>query len=166
MSTVKELKAKFFALDNSEQKTLMLGAVVVSLFILYSLIYKPLDNSVVQLTESNAKNQELLVWMKQSVIQLKGKGAGSTTGSKRGSRSLNEVINTSAANAKISISRSQPRDNNQYQIWLDKVAFNNLVDWLQVLTRDFGIAVNSINLVKTDTDGLVRVSITFQDFGR
>jgi len=166
MSTLNELKSKFFALDNSEQKTVIVGILFVVLFLLYIVVYKPMNSTLTQLQQSNVKNQELLIWMKESVAQLKGSGKGKNSANKRGNRSLSEVINTSAASAKVSISRSQPRENNQYQIWLDKVVFDDMVDWIERLTRDYGVAVNSVNLGATDSNGMVRASITFHDFGR
>ncbi len=162
---INALKTKYLALENSEQKIVLLGAIVVVIFVLYSLIYKPLNSSIEQLQASNQSSQELLVWMAESVASLKGGTKSSPGVDKRRGRSLNVIINTTASVSKISISRSQPRDNDQYQIWLDKAVFNDVMAWLNVLQQDYGIHVSSINLGSTQSKGLVGVNLTFQDQG-
>jgi len=165
MSIITEFKNKFNTLDSRERKFLISGIIFVSLFVVYSLIYKPMISSIDQLQKSNADNQQLLVWMTQSAATIKASSGGTGTVSKRGNRNLNEVINTTSSKAKISISRSQPRDNNQYQIWLDQVVFNDLLLWVNVLQNEYGVYVQNINLGTTDKKGLVRVNLTFQDSG-
>ena len=165
MSMFNEMKGKFNTLEASEKKMLLIGSVFVLFFIIYSLLYKPMVDSISRLEKSNTANQELLVWMKQSVASLGGKNSGKKSVDKRRGRALNVVINTTATSARLSISRSQPRDNKQYQIWLDQVVFNDLLKWLDVLQKDYGIFVSNINLSTTDEKGKVRVNLTFQDSG-
>lgn len=165
MSIINELKDKYNTLEASERKMLTLGSVFVVFFFVYALLYKPMVNAIDRLEKSNATQQELLVWMKQSVASLSGKTSGRNAIDKRRGRALNVVINTTASSARLNISRSQPRDNKQYQIWLDQVVFNDLLRWLDVLQKDYGIFVSNINLSTTDEKGKVRVNLTFQDSG-
>jgi general secretion pathway protein M len=164
MSFVTDLLNKYHALDNREKKILISGILVVSIFIIYTLMFKPLNDSINHLEKSNASNQQLLEWMTQSVASIKGSSSSKSV-SKRNGRSLNVIINTTASSSSISISRSQPRDNNQYQIWLDKAMFKDLLLWLNVLQKDYGIFVSTINLGVTEIKGQVRVNLTFQDSG-
>ncbi|PCJ49383.1 MAG: hypothetical protein COA74_05860 [Gammaproteobacteria bacterium] len=164
MSYLTILKDKYQSLDAREQKILAAGILVVSIFILYTLIFKPMNDSISHLEKSNASNQQLLAWMAKSVASIKGTSSGNNVNKRKG-RSLNVIINTTASSAQISISRSQPRDNKQYQIWLDKAMFKDLLLWLNILHKDYGIYVNSINLSVTDIKGQVRVNLTFQDAG-
>ena len=165
MSIIKELTDKFKTLENREQKILVSGLIFVVLFIVYSLIYKPMTSSIDSLQKSNVENQQLRLWMAESAAAIKNSSGTKSSTNKRRGRSLNEVINSTASTVKISISRSQPRDNNQYQIWLDQIVFNELLVWLNVLQKDYGVFVSNINLGTTDKKGLVRVNLTFQDSG-
>ncbi|MCP3673792.1 MAG: type II secretion system protein M [Gammaproteobacteria bacterium] len=165
MSVMTELTDKFKAMENREQKILVSGLIFVLLFIVYSMIYKPMTSSIGSLQKSNAENQQLRIWMAESVAAIKNSSGSKSNTNKRRGRSLNEVINSTASDAKISISRSQPRDNNQYQIWFDQIVFNELLVWLNVLQTDFGVYVSNINLGTTNKNGLVRVNLTFQDIG-
>jgi len=165
MSNINELKAKFASLEGREKKLLMTGTLVVLIFLVYLTAYKPMVTSISSLKQSNIENQQLLVWMTQSAASIKKSTGGGNKAKSRNGRSLNQLINSAASKAKISISRSQPRDNNQHQIWLDQVVFSELLLWLDVLQKDYGIFVNNINLGASDKSGTVRVNLTFQDSG-
>lgn len=165
MSLIEELTEKFNRLKSSERKLFILVVLTVTLLIIYGFIYKPVISSIDNMQQNNLKNQQLLVWMTESVATIKKASNNNNKTNKRGNRSLNEVINSTASRTNISISRSQPRDNNQYQIWLDQVAFNQLLVWLNGLQNDYGLFVSNINVSVTDKKGYVRVNLTFQDSG-
>jgi len=144
---------------------LLAGSLFAVVFLTYLLAYKPMTSSIISTQKSNVDNEKLLVWMTQSAATIKrSTGSSGKTTSRRG-RSLNQLINSTASKTNISISRSQPRDNNQYQIWLDQVVFNELLVWLDLLQKEYGIYVSNINLGTSDNSGSVRVNLTFQDSG-
>lgn len=165
MSSIEQLTDRFNSLESRERKMLLMGLLTLLLIIIYSLIYKPVISSIASLQKSNVENQQLLVWMAQSAATIKNSSGGANKANKRAGHSLNEVINSTASSTKITISRSQPRDNNQYQIWLDQIVFNELLVWLAVLQNDYGVFVSNINIGTTDKKGYVRVNLTFQDAG-
>jgi len=165
MSNFSDLKDKYNSLESQEKKLLTFAGIFVIVFLAYFAMYQPMASSISNLQKSNTENQKLLIWMTQSAASIKKSAGGSNKAKSRGGRSLNQLINSTASKAKISISRSQPRDNNQYQIWLDQVVFNELLLWLVQLQTDYGIFVSSINLGTSDKSGLVRVNLTFQDSG-
>ncbi len=165
MSNLNDLKDKYNSLDSQEKKLLTFAGIFVIVFLTYFTIYQPMATSITNLQKSNTESQKLLIWMSQSAATIKKSTGGSNKAKSRGGRSLNQLINSTASKAKISISRSQPRDNNQYQIWLDQVVFNELLLWLVKLQTDYGIFVSNINLGTSDKSGLVRVNLTFQDPG-
>lgn len=165
MSRLEELKDKFNSLEGRDRKILLTVSLAILLLIIYIFIYKPVSSSIDNMQKKNSENQQLLVWMAQSAASIKNMSGGVNKASKRAGRSLNEVINSTASSTKITISRSQPRDNNQYQIWLDQIGFNELLVWLAVLQNDYGVFVSNINIGTTDKKGYVRVNLTFQDSG-
>jgi len=165
MNGLRQLTENFNALESRERKMLTLGMLVVVIFIIYGLIYKPMNGAINRLQSSNQSNQELLLWMSKSVASIKGTSASGSKVDKRRGRSMNVIINTTASSAKITISRSQPRDNNQYQIWIDQVAFNEMLVWLNQLQQDYKINVSNINIGTTESRGQVRVNLTFLDSG-
>jgi len=160
-----ELIEKFDALEGREKKVLLAGILFVLLFISFNFIYNPMTSSIDKLQSSNVEKKKLLVWMTESAASIKSSPSSGSKASKRRGRSLNEIINSTASSVKISISRSQPRDNSRYQIWIDQVMFNDLLRWLSLLQNDYGVFVSNINLGSTDKKGFVRVNLTFQDSG-
>ena len=123
---------------------------------------KNLNNKQVSLSEANVSDMELLIWMKQSAAQIKSSGGNAQETRRRG-RNLNQILNSTSGVSQIAISRSQPRDNQQHQIWLDEVEFNQLLRWLSELQNDYGVFVSNLNLSSSPKTGYVRANITFQD---
>ena len=157
------LKARFDQLETRQQYLAMLGTVVIIAFLFMTLIYRPLNSSLTAEKAAYFSQMELRDWMQAQVTQLKSQSGNSPNTSNRGNRSASVLINEAATKNTIQISRSQPRSNNQYQIWLDKVTFTQLMTWLTELQTDFGIHVHTINISKAEDAGLVRVNLTFQD---
>ena len=163
MEQLQALKARFEQLEQREQLLLTVAAMVIGIFIFVTLIYRPLSGSLDSARNAYHSENELRDWMQVKVAQLKQSSGTSSTASKRGNRSASVVINQAASQNSIQISRSQPRSNNQYQIWLEDVPFNQLMVWLADLQTDYGIHVHAINISRAEDNGKVRVNLTFQD---
>lgn len=162
MNLIEPAKAKYQSLDKRERQVLTIGAIALVILLVFNLVYRPLASAQQELSLANQQNRELLIWMKQAVMQIQ-QSASDTSLEQRAGRNLNQILNSSASRYAISISRSQPRDNNQHQIWLDEVEFNQALTWINQLQSNYGIYVSSINLTAADKKGFVRANITFQD---
>jgi general secretion pathway protein M len=163
MSQYQELKEWFKGLEQREQHLLVLAGVVIGAIVIYLLAFKPLATNLDSVKSSYQSQQALRDWMQVQVQQLKQSKSTGANQNNRGNRSVNVLINQTAAANQIQISRSQPRNENQYQIWLDKVTFSQLMTWLNNLQSEYGIFVYSINISKSEEEGMVRVNLTFQD---
>jgi len=162
MSQLQELQARYKALESREQNLLLVAAVVVSICLVYLILYKPLANSVEQLQKSHVSQTNLRDWMTLQVAQLKSSGAATGKTVTKSTKPLSSIINETALANQIQISRSQPRPDNQYQIWLDKVTFSQLVRWLDSMQSDHGIFVQTVNISRAENNDEVRVSLMFQ----
>lgn len=156
-------KEWFQKLEQREQHLVILAGVVIAAVLIYFAAYRPVADNLDKVRSSHQSQLALHDWMKVQVAQLKKTKGSNATASKRGNRSFSVLINQTASADQIQISRSQPRGDNQYQIWLDKVKFNQLMVWLNKLQTDYGIYVHSINISKAEEGGEVRVNLTFQD---
>ena len=163
MEQLQALRARFDELEQRQQYIVMAAIVVITLFLFMTIIYRPLSSSLAAERAAYYSQTELRDWMQAQVNVLKSQSSQSPSTSNRGNRTASVLINQTAAQNAIQISRSQPRSNNQYQIWLDKVAFNQLLVWLTDLQSEYGIHVHSINISKAEENGEVRVNLTFQD---
>jgi general secretion pathway protein M len=162
MSVIEQAKAKYQSLDKRERQVLTFGVIALSILLIFNLVYRPLATAQQDLTAANEQDKALLIWMKQAVMQIQQAGTDNSL-EQRAGRNLNQILNSSASRYGISISRSQPRDNNQHQIWLDEVEFDKALTWINQLQNSYGIYVSSINLTTSEKKGFVRANITFQD---
>ena len=163
MEQLQELKARYQQLEQRQQYLVIAVAVALTIFLFMTLVYRPLSTSLESERAAYYSQTQLRDWMQSKVTQLKNQAKPTAGANNRGSQSATVLINQTASKNSIQISRSQPRSNNQYQIWLDKVTFNQLMVWLTDLQNDYGIHVHSINVSKAESDGQVRVNLTFQD---
>ena len=161
MSQLQELQERFNALESREQNLLTLAGIVLVVCLVYLILYKPLATSVQQLQDNHVSQTNLRDWMTLQVTQLKASGS-QTTGTPKSNKPLSTIINETASANQIQISRSQPRPDDQYQIWLDKVGFEQLVQWLATMQTDHGIYVQTVNISRAEANGEVRVSLMFQ----
>jgi len=148
------MKAWWLQLNQREQHLVSsLGAVFV-VFLLYSLIWQPLNENIEKGQQKLARQQSLLAWVNSETARFNAaKGSSSRRTS---SGSLSSVINRSASSNNITITRVQPQGTD-IQVWIDNIAFTQLLNWLEHLSTSEGVFVKAIDLTSGDESGLVRV---------
>ncbi|XQW84799.1 type II secretion system protein GspM [Thalassotalea piscium] len=148
------MKAWWLGLQTREQRLVgSLGGVVI-IFLFYSLVWQPLSNNIVNTEKRLAKQQELLVWVKQEIARFQK----NSTAIKRpnSNASLSSIVNQSANRNGILITRIQPQGSD-LQVWIDNIAFDALLHWLEQLSQKHGLIIKYIDLDATDLNGEVRV---------
>ncbi|CAM4088847.1 MULTISPECIES: type II secretion system protein GspM [Vibrio] len=70
---------------------------------------------------------------------------------------LNQVLSTSTRRFNIELIRLQPRDD-MVQVWVQPVAFNQLMNWLLFLRQERGVDVAFLDITETEKPGVVEVS--------
>lgn len=139
---------------NKREKQLVSGMVtVIVIFLFYSLIWQPLNDNIAKAEKKIVKQQQLLAWVQENTARYKQQNGGSKKQSKG---SLSSIVNKTAAGARISIERIQ-QQGDDIQVWLEAVPFNNLLSWLEKLTKDQGLAIKNIDLSDSDQEGAVNV---------
>lgn len=137
------------SLRSSEQQILKLAAVVLALGLFMTLIWQPMHQ---QLAGNQAQAQAAraqLQWLTQQMPLLSTAKAG--TGG-----SLNDKVAQSSRLFGISVSRMQPK-NDQLDLLLADVPFEQLLRWLQVLQQEHGVRLVTLEITETEQAGLVRV---------
>ncbi len=150
--------AYFTSLKNSEKLLLSVLAVVIIAMAFYLLIWEPTSIRLKQVkTQDLPQSSSDLAWVRQAVKEAgpeAGKGQVETiTGP------LLTVIETTAADAEVrtAISRIKPGDNQTVQVWLDNVAFDDWLVWINQL-RDQHIKVQSAS-IGPEADGFVSLKM-------
>lgn len=140
-------------LELREQRLVLLMSALIAIFILYSLIWQPMNESIAKHKLKIARQQELLTLVQeggQRYQQAKRNGATGSGGS------LSSIVNRTSKLNNITITRMQPQGDD-LQIWIDEISFNQLLSWLTHLASTENLQVKGIDLNKADQQGVVSV---------
>lgn len=141
-----------------EQYMLFTTAGLALIVILYWGGWKPLSDSIQEAHQRYVSEQALNLWVSNKanmITQLRKSGAGGPA--RKVNQPFNQVISTSTAEYQIQLIRIQPRDDSN-QIWVDPLPFDRLLDWLSALSIQHGIQVESLDIERTESPGVVKVN--------
>ncbi len=133
----------------SEQQILRVAAVVLALGLFMTLVWQPLHQ---QLASSQAQAKAAsaqLQWLSQQ-MPLLASSQVATGGS------LNDKIAQTSRLFGINVSRMQPK-NDQLDLMLEDVPFEQLLRWLQTLQQEQGVALVMLEITEAEQAGVVRV---------
>ncbi len=148
------IKAWWYGLNLREQRLVLAMASSVLVFLLYSLLWLPLNENLAKTEKRLASRQELLTWVTDNTARYQNVRA--TGGNKKSTGSLSSIINRTANQQKLTITRMQPQGET-LQVWLDSAPFTQLLFWLEHLANNEGLQVQAIDLTQGDKAGEVRV---------
>jgi len=148
------IKVWWQGLNLREQRLVLAMGSAFSVFLLYSLLWQPLNDNLADTKKRLASRQALLTWVTDNTSRYQSvKSAG---GNQKSSGSLSSIINRTANQQQLNITRMQPQGE-MLQVWLDSAPFTQLLFWLEHLANNEGLQVQAIDLTKSDNEGEVRV---------
>jgi general secretion pathway protein M len=147
------MKAWWQQLNTREQRLVSVMSVLMSIFILYGLIWQPLTENIEKTTLKLERQQALLTWVAENTqrYQQAKRNARANSGA-----SLSSIVNRTSSANNITITRMQPQGDD-LQVWIDEISFNQLLTWLEQLAISDGLQVKNIDLSSADLQGMVRV---------
>lgn len=148
------IKTWWQGLNIREQRLVLVLGSFFSVFLLYSLLWQPLNESLAKTEKKLESRQALLTWVTDNTAHYQN--IKSTGGNKKNSASLSSIVNRTANQQKLSVTRIQPQGDN-LQVWLDSAPFTQLLFWLEHLANKEGLQVQAIDLAKGDNQGEVRI---------
>ena len=148
------IKGWWQGLNIREQRLVLLMGAATSVFLFYSLIWQPLNESLVKTQQTFASRQALLTWVTENTARYQN--VKLTDGSKQNNGSLSSIVNRTANQQQLTITRMQPQGDN-LQVWLDSASFTQLLFWLEHLANNENLQVQAIDLAQGDKQGEVRV---------
>lgn len=140
-------------LNEREQILVAVMGSLIGVFLLYSSIWQPLNENLIKAEKKLVRQQALLSWVNENTErfqQLNKNGASKSKGS------LSSTVNRTSREYQITVTRMQSQGDD-LQVWIDEVAFKNLLKWLENLSLNEGLQVKGIDLSKSDEKGVVRV---------
>ena len=139
-------------ISDSEKRLLQIGTVLIGIALFWTLVFLPINKKI----ETKSQLQERLLGqlneMKSFEIPDFGYQAVST-----------EIIpddttfsswvdqQMSVLGIQELVNRTEPIDNNTLVIWLSNVTFDQVIDWLQNIHKQYGIQVDQIDVNVTDS---------------
>ncbi len=148
------MKAWWLQLNSREQRLVSCMALAIFFFIIYSAIWQPMTASLEKNQLKLKKQQDLLTWVVDKTTYYQQAKKNTTSQASRGS--LSSIINRSASSHNLTLARIQPQGED-LQVWIDSVAFNTLLFWLEHLANNQQIQVKAIDLMKSERAGEVKV---------
>lgn len=148
------MKDKWQKLNLKEQRLLIFLAVFVTVSVFYFLIWQPLNDNIAKAEKKVVKQEALLVWVNDKISIISQ--SGSASGASNRNESLSSIINKTATQNNIEITRMQPRGDD-IQIWIDKAVFTRLLPWIEHLALVENLHVEAIDLSVTEQAGVVNV---------
>ena len=149
-------------LQAREQRTLLIGGVVVLLLLIYSLILDPFVQEMARMEQGVAADRELLAWMEQSAQQfnaLRGNGGG-----KSGSGgSLLSLVDASAKKNGLGGALKQVKpEASGVRLRFEQASFDDMVRWLGRLGSEQGVGVIALTLERLPEAGQVNATVVLE----
>lgn len=148
---MKQLKLWWASLQPREQQLVSIAAVFLGIGAFYWLLWQPLHHSRITQQQAAENARAQLIWLQTQLPKL-----SQQSGNLRTSASLTEVVSQTSRNFQVQVSRMQPQ-NEQLQLSLEDIAFDQLLRWLHELQYQHGIRLIQLDIATSDIPGQVRV---------
>lgn len=160
------MKTWFIGLSVRERVMVLLAAITVVGFILYTMVWSPLltRNTTLE-SRVNAQRAEL-AWMRRAAAEVQrlragmgraqGEGHATSTDKGAGASLLSQIAATARTHhLDGALSRIQPEGTTGVRLWLDNAPFDQILPWLDGLVRRQGVVIHRLTLERQSTPGRV-----------
>lgn len=147
----------FAGLNQREQLSVLVLAVVLGLYLLYMLTWVPLADRRAQLAQQNlgiADSLQRVDAMVSEIMRLREEGGPASS-----QRNLTALVNQSTSRHGLQVSRLQPNARGDIQVRLEDAAFDDLVAWLDDIENREGLLVTEAAITQAGAAGRVNATI-------
>lgn len=156
----------FNELTNNEKKLVKIGSIIISIALLWVLVYKPINESVRTKIGLKANLQKQYSHMQSSEKTFKNKQISANQFKRELNQPFNVWIDSKLLENKLSqfVTRSEPKDSKTLILTFDSVIFDDLIRWLQPLEQNYNIVISEADIALTDrSNGLCNARITLEE---
>ena len=158
------MKDWWLSRTSQDRMAILITASVVGLLLVYLFGWLPFDKQVVAKRTLMESQMATLEWMKRSAeeVQSLRSGLPKKPNTKASNEALLTLVDRTAKQNQLSkyIQRLKPQDNDSVQLWLEQAPFDRLVQWLGLLVRQYNIELDSINIERDESSGMVDARLT------
>lgn len=157
------MKQWFSTLNSRERRILISGFIVLLIMLTYLLIWEPLVSESASLRTSVEAQQKTYAWMQQAAQEVRKLSVHSGNAKKPAGSLLGTINSTAKPALNGAILKRVEEDRQQgVRVWIEQVAFDELVLWLGQLQEKHGIRVSSLVSERHGKDGRVNARLILQ----
>lgn len=156
-----QLRAKYYGLPERDRLSLVVLFIFIATVAFYYLVWTPVSDRL-DAAKSRYENKASLVqWMKENekVAKKASRSKGKSAGNARRGKPLLTVVNETSSQKKLKVKRVEPKGDDGIRVWMDKVPFNDLMGWVELLSARYGVTAVNISMEKQKEIGLVNASL-------
>lgn len=150
-----------------ERWIVAIGAGLGVVLLFYTLVWYPLQSNLSELRQSVAALRTDVAWMRQAAQDVKRLSAvaaqdGQTATAREESLLVLVDRTAKAAGLGSAVKRVEPQSNNQLQVRLEQVSFDQMIRWLGNLEQDYGVAIVNAVIDRQAQSGRVDARLVLQ----
>jgi general secretion pathway protein M len=142
------------------------GAIVVVLLLGWALVWHPLAVKRAALLDTVESDRRDLAYVRVAAAEVERlRTVGTHARRDRQGRSLLALADATARSGGLegALRRVEPTGPASVRVSLESARFDALIDWIESLTRDYGIEAIDFSADRADGVGLVNARVTLQD---
>jgi general secretion pathway protein M len=133
------------------------------ILLVYVLVWEPLSSSRAQLQTSVQAQRNTYAWMQQAAYEIRQLSGQSASVKKPTGSLLGTINNTAKPVLHGAILKRVEEDRQQgVRVWIEQVAFDDLIGWLGQIQQQYGIRVSSLVSERHTRPGRVNVRLILQ----
>ena len=158
--TLNNLQQRFTALSPKDRLALTVLGVFLSLLIVIYLLILPANRFAIDAAQHHQQRAELLAWMRANETPARMlTSQNSDQPSQSQGQSILSLASQSAQTHNISFKRFEPFDENGLRVWLDNIAFNDMLMWLTQMQDQYGVQVHQANVDRGKSSGMITAKL-------
>ena len=160
------MRAWWNGLAEREQRLVAIGGFAVVLMLGWAFVWHPLVVKRAELRDAVDAQQRDLAFVRVAAADVDRFRASGKQGRRdRQGRSLLALADASARDAGLegALKRVEPVGAASVRVSFEFARFDALIDWIESLTRDYGIEATDFSADRADGVGLVNARVTLQD---
>lgn len=146
--------------NRREQTILLVGALAVSLYLLWKLLLEPLGEWRERQLRANESTQQTLGRVELLAARVEAARRDGESGD--GGDNLSALVDSSLQANNLSMSGFQPGTGGQVRVRLEEVPYQRFMQWLYDMEYQHGVNVVDFSMAGAGEEGRITVTIRLQ----
>jgi len=164
MDQIQQIKQWFNALPSKEQWMVSGTGSLIIVTLFYLMVWEPIHVGLNTEQQKKQSQNDILVWMQGAAIEVNTlRSSGGTTirdKNKPATLVIEQTINN--AGLKSSVKKIESSGKNGARVTLNEASFNQIIVWLNTLSKYNGIQVVSANIERGNKPGNTNARLTLE----